>query len=156
MDDIVWHSLEPIALEMDLPGLGDDRDIEATTAFGVLSEERVISVTHAMTRLWLTSGDPAGTEELQQVYEDCLTVIDHSRPGYDTGSRNYYLSRVLRQLAADREQLSREFRAEVLSHFKESILQESYLNDHPLIRHWAVQAFNDFGPDLFRRSEPDV
>lgn len=157
MDDIIWHSLEPIALEMDLHGLeDDDRDVEATTAFGILSEERVVSVTHAMVRLWLTSSDPAGTEELQQAYKDCLTVIEHSRPDYDTGSRNYYFARVLRQLAADREQLSGEFRAEVLSRFKESILQESYVNDHPLIRHWAVQAFNDLGSNLFRRSGSDV
>jgi hypothetical protein len=156
MDDVVWHGLEPIALEMDLPGRERGRDIEATTAFGVLSEERVVSVTHAMTRLWLTSSDPAGTEELQQAYKDCLTVIEHSRPDYDTGGRNYYFARVLRQLAADHEQLSGEFRAEVLSRFEESILQESYLEDHPLIRHWAVQAFDDLDPDIFRRSGPDV
>lgn len=157
IDDIVCHALEPITFEMDLHALeDDDRDVEATTAFGVLSEERVVSVTHAMIRLWLTSSDPAGTEELQQAYKDCLTVIAHSRPDYDTGRRNYYFARVLRQLAADREQLSEEFRAEVLRLFKESILQEPYLNDRPLIRHWAVQAFDDLGSDLFLRLGSDV
>jgi hypothetical protein len=141
VNDIVWHGLEPLALEMDLYG-GADHDVEATTAFGVLSEERAVSVTHAMVRQWLTSSNPGGTEELQQAYEDCLTIIERSRPDYATVNRNDYHARVLRQLAADSERLSREFRAEMLSRFKESILQKSYLNDHPMVRNWAVQAFH--------------
>ena len=57
-DDIIWHGLEPIVFEMDQRAR-EDEYMEATTAFGILSEERAVSVTHAMTRLWLASGDPA-------------------------------------------------------------------------------------------------
>ena len=109
-----------------------------------------------MIRLWLTSSHPAQAEELQQAYQDCLTAIEYSRPKEDIASRHAYFTRILRQLAADRERLSPEFRAEVLGGFKESILEESFLNGHPLIRHWAVQAFNDLGFDFFSGSEPDV
>jgi hypothetical protein len=99
VEDIVWHGLEPIALEMDLRSQEEDRDVEATTAFGVLSGERAISVTHAMTKLWATSTNPAGSEELRQAYKDCVTAIENSRPDYDKLSRNEYHARVLRQLA---------------------------------------------------------
>ena len=154
VEDIIWHGLEPVILEMDRRGSReDDRDVEATTAFGVLSEERAISVTHAMTRLWVTSSHPAGSKKLRQAYEDCLTAIEHSRPDYDTPSRNEYHARVLRQLAADSERLPREFCAEILSRFSESILQESYLNYHPIVRHWAAQAFHDLDP-ISQESEP--
>lgn len=94
MDDIVWHALEPIVLEMDLHDREDDYDVEATTAFSVLSGEQAVSVTHAMTKLWLTSSRPAGIEELQQTYEDCLAVIEGSRPDEHTESRNSYFARV--------------------------------------------------------------
>jgi len=143
IEDIIWHGLEPITLEMDRHDLDGTGVGEATTAFGVLTEERAVSVTHAMTRLWLTSSHPAGTEELQQSYEGCLTAIEHSRPSEDAVSRYAYFARVLRQLAADHERLSGGFRAKVLSLFKESILQEAYLNDHPAVRQWAAQAFSD-------------
>jgi hypothetical protein len=140
-DDIIWHGLEPIVLEMDLRG--PQSEIEATTAFGVLSEKRVVSVTHAMTRLWLASSDPAGTEKLQEAYNDCLNAIERSRPDDHTASLNEYLARVLRQLAADSDRLSTEFRAEMLSRLRKSILEKFYLTGHPAIRHWAVQAFYD-------------
>jgi hypothetical protein len=148
VDDIIWHGLEPIILEMDLhvregASVIDESIVEATTAFGVLSEERAASVTHAMTRLWLASSNPAGPEELQQAYDDCVKIIERSRPDDDTVSLNDYLARVLRQLAADSERLPREFRAKILSRLTESILHESYLDAHPTIRHWAVQAFHD-------------
>ena len=141
-DDIIWHGLEPIVFEMDQRAR-EDEYMEATTAFGILSEERAVSVTHAMTRLWLASSDPAGTEKLQQAYDDCLKIIERSRPEEDTVTRNDYLARVLRQLAADSERLSTEFRTEMLSRLTESVLHESYLNSHPAIRHWALQAFHD-------------
>lgn len=143
VDDIIWHGLEPIVLEMDLRVRADESVIEATTAFGVLSEEQAVSVTHAMTRLWLTSSDPAGSEKLQQAYDNCLNVIERSRPADDTVSRNDYLARVLRQLAADSDRLSRVFRAQIFSRLTGSILHESYLDAHPAIRQWAVQAFHD-------------
>jgi hypothetical protein len=149
VNDILWHGLEPIALEMDLHDRRDDKgDVGATSAFGVLSEERAVSVTHAMTKLWLTSSQPVGTEELQQAYEECLAVIEGSRPDYSIVNRNDYLARTLRQVAADRDRLSGEFRADVLNRFKENILRESYLTDHPIVQHWAVQAFRDLGYDL--------
>jgi hypothetical protein len=146
VNDIAWHGLEPIALEMDLYGQADS-DVEATTAFGVLSQERAASVTHAMIRLWLTSSNPGGTDELQQAYEDCLTIIEGSRPDYATANRNDYHARILRQLAADSDRLSIEFRAEMLSRFKKSILQQPYLNDHPMVQRWAARAFHDLGSD---------
>ena len=31
---------------------------------------------------------------------------------------------------------------EMLSRFKESILQKPYLDDHPMVRNWAIQAFH--------------
>jgi hypothetical protein len=116
---------------------------EATTGFGVLSEERAVSVTHAMTRLWLASSDPTGTEELQQAYDDCLNVIERSRPEEHAESRNEYMARVLRQLAADRDRLPAEFRAEMLSRLKRYILEDFYLSGHSVIRDWALQAFHD-------------
>jgi hypothetical protein len=141
VDDVIWHGLEPIVQQMDLSAPEDES--EATTAFGVLSEERAASVTHAMIRLWLASSDPAGTQKLHQAYEDCLNVIERSRPEEHTATLNEYLARVLRQLAADSERLSTEFRAEILSRLKRSILEEFYLSGHPAIRHWAIQAFHD-------------
>jgi hypothetical protein len=155
VEDMVWHGVEPIVLEMDLTSQ-EDHDVEATTAFGVLTEERAVSVTHAMASLWLTSSRPAGTAELQQAYEDCLTAIENSRPEYATSNRNGYLARVLRQLAADSERLPREFRAKIHSRFAESILTDSYLNDRPIVRHWAVQAFHDLGLGFFGDGEPHV
>ena len=80
---------------------------------------------------------------MQQAYDDCLKIIERSRPEEDTVTRNDYLARVLRQLAADSERLSTEFRTEMLSRLTESVLHESYLNSHPAIRHWALQAFHD-------------
>jgi CheY-like chemotaxis protein len=145
VDDIIWHGIEPLAFDLDLRGGNDQRDVEATTAFFAISEEQAVSVTHAMIRLWLTSSHPADAGELQQAYKNCLTVIEGSRPENDAASRNDYLARVLRQLAADRERLPGEFREELLSRFKESILQEAYLKDHPILRDWAAQAFSDPG-----------
>jgi hypothetical protein len=145
VDDIIWHGIEPISVDLDLRGGNDQRDVEATTAFSAISDEEAVSVTHAMIRLWLTSSHPAGAGELQKAYKDCLTAIEGSRPDYDAGSRNDYLARVLRQLAADRERLPGEFRAELLSRLRKSILQEPYLSDHPILRDWAAGAFSDLG-----------
>ncbi len=144
-EDIIWHGLAPVVHEMDTYDLKHNDDTEATTGFGVLSEERAISVTHAMTKLWLTSSRPTGADDLQQAYEDCLTVIEGSRPEEDTVSRNAYLARVLRQLAADHERLSHEFRVKVQNLLQASILKEDYLTDHPILRSWAAQAFTDLG-----------
>jgi hypothetical protein len=140
-DDIIWHGLEPIILGMDLRVPEDDA--ESTTAFGVLSQEHAVSVTHAMTSLWIASSDPTGAEDLQKAYDTCLNVIDRSRPDEDTVGRDEYLARVLRQLAADAERLSIEFRTEILARLKGSILEEFHLSGHPAIRNWAVQAFHD-------------
>jgi hypothetical protein len=146
-EDIVWHGIEPIALEMDarFDVLLGKKAVEATSAFGVLAPDRVISVTNAMVKLWVTSSDPHGGEELERAYEDCLTVIERSRPRESTVSRDEYLARVLRQLAADHQRLSPQFRAMMLRRLKETILREDHLNSNPVLRHWAAEAFGELG-----------
>ncbi|GAA4563861.1 hypothetical protein GCM10023193_33960 [Planotetraspora kaengkrachanensis] len=143
--DIAWHALAPITREMDDADRRDLNDVEATTAFATLSADQALSVTNAITRLWIASSRPTGGVDLQQAYEDCLSVIQRSRPDEDTVSRDAYLARVLRQIAADRERLTPDFRARTLNLFKETILNESQLSDLPLVRHWASQAFADIG-----------
>ena len=144
-EDIVWHGIEPIALEMDAQFdflLGKEA-VEATSAFGVLAPDRAISVTNAMVGLWVTSSDPDGGDKLERAYEDCLAVIERSRPGDDTVSRDDYIARVLRQLAADHQRLSPQFRARMRRRFKETILREDHLNYYPVLRHWEAEAFGD-------------
>lgn len=153
-EDIICHGLVPIVDEMDKADLENSGDPEASTAFGILSDERAISVTNAMTKLWLASSRPADALDLQQAYEDCLTVIQGSRPDESTVSRNAFLARILRQLAADQERLSREFRSKVLNLLRASILGEAYLDDHPVVRSWAAEAFADLGYVASRSGEP--
>jgi hypothetical protein len=98
-----------------------------------------------MVKLWVTSSDPHGGEELERAYEDCLTVIERSRPRESTVSRDEYLARVLRQLAADHQRLSPQFRAMMLRRLKETILREDHLNSNPVLRHWAAEAFGELG-----------
>ncbi|MEV0823636.1 hypothetical protein [Nonomuraea rubra] len=98
--------------------------------------------------MWLASSRPTGGDDLQQAYEDCLLVILRSRDGGDTVSRNAYLARVLRQLAADRDRLSPDYRAKVLgflSSLNEPIVNESYLARFPVVRRWVEQDFEDVG-----------
>ncbi|MGP3920124.1 NACHT domain-containing protein [Nonomuraea sp. 10N515B] len=146
--DIAWHALEAITRELDGVDSEGPDDVEATSAFGVLSPGRALSVTNAITRVWLASSRPTGGDDLQQAYEDCFLVILRSREEGDTVSRNVYLARVLRQLAADRDRLSPDYRADVLdflSSLNESIVNEPYLARFPVVRRWGEQAFEDVG-----------
>ncbi|MFB4279119.1 hypothetical protein ACBJ59_27780 [Nonomuraea sp. MTCD27] len=147
-EDIAWHALEAITRELDGNDGSDPDDVEATSAFGVLSPDRALSATNAITRVWLASSRPAGSDDLQQAYGDCLLVILRSRDDGDTASRNAYLARILRQLAADRDRLSPVYRAKVLgflSCLNEPIVNESYLARFPVVRRWVKQAFEDVG-----------
>lgn len=143
VEDIIWHGLEPIITEMDVHGQEARRENEATTAFGVLSPERLVSVTHAMTNLWVKSSSTASTDELLHAYQYCIDTIGLSRPPDHTRSRNDYYSRVLRQLAADRDRLPPEFRAKIFIFFKESIFHDASHADRRLFREWWEQAFSD-------------
>lgn len=57
------HALDPINREMDARELPDS-ECEVTSAFGVLSEERAVSVANAIIRLWVCSSRPAGGDDL--------------------------------------------------------------------------------------------
>lgn len=145
-EDIIWHGLEPLIQELETRTSEIDAEVvEATTAFGVLSGEVAMSVTHALIKLWLASSRPAGTDELEQAYDNCLTVIERSRPEEDVESRDAYYARVLRQLAADRTRLSGEFRIKTLDRLRSSILERDYLDHNPQVRSWAAEAFADLG-----------
>ncbi|MGI5155682.1 NACHT domain-containing protein [Microbispora sp. CA-102843] len=144
-EDIAWHGLAPIIREMDdEDGFGPGQ-VGATSAFATLSTDEAISTTNAIIRLWLASTNPEGSGDLQQAYENCLTVIERSRPEESTASRDALLARVLRQLAADRERLAPEFLTRALKVLKVTILNGSRLSDLPLVRHWAADAFADIG-----------
>ncbi len=124
-EDMVWHGLAPLVQELDMSDpSADPAPVEATTAFAVRSDGQAVSVTHAMLKLWLASSRPTGPDGLEQVYEDCLKVIHWSRDDNDTISRNSYFARVLRQLAADRDRLSRQSLLKVRTYFVDSILTE--------------------------------
>ncbi|MEV0614479.1 hypothetical protein AB0I81_14220 [Nonomuraea sp. NPDC050404] len=144
-EDIAWHALAPLVAELDYDDMEGADDIEATTAFGVLSAERTVSVTNALTRVWLASSHPYGGDDLERAYGECLRVIVNSRPGGHAVAGDAYLARFLRQLAADRDRLSPEFRARVLDQLKESLLDEAHLDDLPMVRGWAERAFGDLG-----------
>ncbi|MGW2144112.1 hypothetical protein ACWCOT_07355 [Nonomuraea bangladeshensis] len=145
--DIAWHALAEVNRVLDHDDLSgkDEEEEGATPAFGILSPHRAVSVTNAMTRVWLASSAPGGDENLQQAYEECLTVIAGSRAPEHRVARYAYLSRVLRMLAADRDRLSSQFRTAVLDRLKKTILQESHLATAPLVRRWAEEAFGDLG-----------
>jgi len=138
-EDVAWHALEPLTQELDARVLADSpHEIEATTAFGQIDENTAVSVTHALVQLWLASSDPSGLKDLERAYEQCLDVIDYSRPIEASEGRNAYYARVVRQLAADRERLSAEFRKRVM-HRVLSILDS---RDEQL-RQWCWEAFED-------------
>ncbi|MEZ7131539.1 NACHT domain-containing NTPase [Nonomuraea sp. AD125B] len=143
--DIAWHALAEVNRVLDQGDLSGDEEEGATPAFGILSPDRAVSVTNALTRVWLASSAPGGDENLQQAYEECLTVIAGSRAPDHQVARYAYLSRVLRMLAADRDRLPSGFRAAVLDRLRKTILQESYLATAPLVRRWAEEAFGDLG-----------
>ncbi|MEU8143027.1 hypothetical protein [Nonomuraea sp. NPDC048901] len=144
-EDIAWHGLTPIIREMDDEDREGPDEGEATTAFATLSTDQALSVTNAITRVWLASSRPTGGDDLQQAYEHCLAVIEQGRAVEDTVSRDDYLARLLRQLAADRERVTPEFRARTLDLLRKSILNDPHLADLPLVRHWAELAFADVG-----------
>lgn len=77
-EDIAWHALAPVIHELDNIATTPADGMHATTAFGTLSEELAVSVTHAMIKVWTTSSRPCSTEELEQAYENCLQVIQGS------------------------------------------------------------------------------
>ncbi|SEH02001.1 hypothetical protein SAMN05444920_12357 [Nonomuraea solani] len=144
-EDVAWHALAAVVTDLDYGDVEGPEDIEATTAFGVLSPDEAISVTNAITRVWLISSHPDGRGDLQRAYEDCLLVIQNSRPNEDAVARDAYFARLLRQLAADRERLSAEFRARVLEYLRPCILTEAHLAARPMVRGWAELAFADVG-----------
>ncbi|GAA1679947.1 hypothetical protein GCM10009733_090900 [Nonomuraea maheshkhaliensis] len=137
-EDFAWHSLSALVTALDYGDMEGPEDVEATTAIGVVNPDLAMSVTNALTRVWLASSDPTGTSDLQQAYEDCLTVIHHSRPDEGSPARTAYVSRLLRQLAADRERLSREFRSQV-----KTLLTDYFYPEHHLVRGWVEEAFED-------------
>jgi hypothetical protein len=144
-EDIAWHALLPIIQALDVTASAPREGTDATTAFGVLPDGRAVSAAQAILTLWMTSSGPTTTEELQQCYETCLRIIDCSRPQNDL-NQHVLLARVLRQLAADRDRLSREFRDKLLQDvFRPSLLTATYLDEHPTVRQWAAQAFADIG-----------
>jgi len=144
-EDIAWHALLPIIEVLDVTASANREGTDATTAFGVLSGGRAVSAAQAILALWVASSGPTTTEELQQSYETCLKVIGYSRPPDDPNLR-VLLARVLRQLAADRDRLSLEFRDKLLQDvFRPSLLTDAYLDEHPTVRQWAAQAFGDIG-----------
>ena len=141
-EDIAWHGLEPVTRELDFGTSGTTPyPSEATAAFGLISEDEAISVTHAMIRLWLASSRPTGTGGLEQEYENCVLAIARSRSERDTAARDSYHARLLRQMAADRDRLSDEFLLGVRDRFQDSVLKEDYLDENPLVRSWATHAF---------------
>lgn len=150
-EDVAWHGLEPATRELDAVAFEETPHSEATTAFARIGEGDAVSVTHAMIRLWLASSRPSGAEGLEQDYEDCLTVIGSSRPMVDTAGRAAYHARLLRQMAADRDRLSREFLLKVSERLRYTILNEEYLAANPLVRSWAQQAFAGLGLPLTRQ-----
>lgn len=103
-----------------------------------MSTDLALSTTNALTRVWLASSDPTGESDLQRAYDECLTVILNSRPHEDSPAKAAYLSRLLRQLAADRERLSPEFRSRVREH-----LEQHLSPARPLVRDWIEKAFGD-------------
>ncbi|MEY9931698.1 hypothetical protein ABH926_006347 [Catenulispora sp. GP43] len=139
-EDIAWHGLEPIADEL-----------ATTTQFARISEDDAVSNAHAMIRLWLASSRPTGAEALELEYENCLEVIDWCRPPTDTAGRDANYVRVLRQMAADKERLSMQFLREARDRFRDSILRKDYLDENPLVRGWAAQAFADLEDDDLHR-----
>ena len=144
-EDIAWHALAPITRKLDnaTPPVRDSA--HATVAFGALPGELATSVTHAIIKVWITSSGPCRDQELEQAYEDCLQVIQESRPEEETESRNTYYALLLRQLAADKDRLSAEFLNSVHSLFNDAILTRSYLANNPLLRSWANLAFPNQG-----------
>jgi hypothetical protein len=58
-EDTIWHGLEPLTMGLDVNARETlITEVETTTAFGVLSEELTISVTHALINMWVTSSGP--------------------------------------------------------------------------------------------------
>ncbi|MFI0259166.1 NACHT domain-containing protein [Streptomyces sp. NPDC017056] len=146
-EDIIWHGLAPLTQTLDGADLAWPDDVEATSAFGVLSEEQAVSATHAMLRLWLTSSSACDGAELQRAYGDCLRVIAGSRPEEETTSRSALLARVLRQLAADRERLATAFLELLREEFTSGLfaIDGTYRAGHPEVRQWEAEAFGDAG-----------
>ncbi|WP_169950731.1 NACHT domain-containing NTPase [Microbispora sp. H11081] len=144
-EDIAWHALTPIVREFDNEDEFGPGEVGATAAFATLSSDEAISTTNALLRLWLASSRPGGGDDLREAYENCLAVIERSRPAENRVSYEAFLARVLRQLAADHERLAPEFLAQVLEVLKPAILSEPHLSDLPLVRHWAAQAFAGIG-----------
>ncbi|MED7925222.1 hypothetical protein SMD20_13295 [Nonomuraea sp. LP-02] len=60
--DLAWHALAEINRVLDHGDLSgrDEEEEGATPAFGILSPSRAISVTNALTRVWLASSAPGG------------------------------------------------------------------------------------------------
>ncbi|MFD0476039.1 NACHT domain-containing protein [Nonomuraea thailandensis] len=131
-EDLAWHALTPLVTALDYGDSEDLEDGESLTAIGVVDTELALSTTNALTRVWLASSDPTGESDLQRAYEECLTVVVNSRPDEDSPARTAYLSRFLRQLAADRDRLSPEFRSRVREH-----LDRYLVPARPLVRGWA-------------------
>ena len=142
-EDVAWHALEPVLRDLDTIPAPVPDPVEATTAFGVLPGQRAMSVTHAMIRLWLASASMASPSGLAQAYKDCLDVIEQSRPEEEATSRNSYIARVLRQLAADKDRLTAEFRTEIYPRFAATVLAEPASSERPALQQWAQRAFAD-------------
>ena len=145
-EDVAWHGLAPLIRTLDAEDADDPEGGLATTAFGSSSEEVVVSATHALIALWIASSGPANADELQQRYEECLQVIRHSRSDDDSAGMNALLARVVRQLAADRDRLPAVFLERLRDElFGLALLTETYLSEHPMVRHWAAEAFSHVG-----------
>ena len=142
-EDVAWHALEPITQDLDARVEDTPQEVEATTAFGSIDPDRAVSVTQTLVRLWLTSSDPSGPQELEQAYEDCFNVIEHSRPPEDNQSLKSYLARVLRQMAADRGRLSLDFKRRACDRIWGELSNDLFLRDHPEVAEWGKQAFGD-------------
>jgi hypothetical protein len=152
-EDVAWHALEPITQDLDARVHEHaPYEVEATTAFSSIDAGGAVSVTHALVRLWLASSDPSGPQALEQAYEDCLNVIERSRPDEDKQSLKAYFARVLRQMAADRDRLSSDFRQRAHARIWVELSHDLYLRDHPEVAEWGAQAFADVASaDVARR-----
>ncbi|MEV4575306.1 hypothetical protein AB0K16_18830 [Nonomuraea jabiensis] len=127
--DLVWHAIEPFHT-VPTTGESEVHPWEGVTQFGVVDGEYAMSPIHAMTRLWLVSGQMVTSGQLLEAYETCLFAINAQRSG-----ESEYLAAVLRQLAADRDRLTAGQRARLHD------LVNPMLRSHPAVDHWIREAF---------------
>lgn len=139
-EDIAWHGIEPFMFLPESQHSDIQTQDQATTWFGVLSQDDSISTVHALVRLWLTSGQPGTPTDLGNAYLTCLAVINNSRPeGHP--SLIPYLILVLRQLAADIDRLPADFGERVRHHFPDMFFDSEFLRANFDVSRWASHAF---------------